>query len=83
MNQLQTEYLKLKNQMEVLENNEQWDELEEMEDQFLDAESDLVNWAINESVKAGMNKEDAEILKRNWTKEPERIIKLALSLKVA
>jgi hypothetical protein len=83
MNELQLNYLNLKNQYDALEKAEQWDELEEMEDQFLDAESNLVNWAIDETMKAGMKKEDAEFLKRNWTQNPEKVIKLALALKVA
>jgi hypothetical protein len=83
MNEIQLNYLNIKKQYDELEKAEQWDELEEIEDQYLDAESDLVNWAIEETIKAGMTKEDAEYLKRNWTQNQEKVIKLALSLKVA
>lgn len=81
MNQLQTEYLKLKKQMAELEQAENWEALEEIEDQFLDAELDLIEWAISEVAKTDTNA--AETLKNNWTDNVEKITKLALNLKVA
>lgn len=82
MNQLQLNYLNLKKKMEELERAEQWEKLEEIEDQFLDAESELVEWAINQTEKTGMDKKDAEFLKKNWTRNIDKIISLALQLKI-
>lgn len=81
MNQLQLNYLNLKKKMEELKRTEQWEKLEEIEEQFLDAESELVEWAINQAEKAGMDKKDAEFLKKNWTRNIDKIISLALQLK--
>jgi hypothetical protein len=81
MNQLQLNYLNLKKQMEELENAEKWEQLEEVEDQFLDAETELVHWSLEQLAK--YDKQSAEFLKKNWTRNVDKIVELALNLKVA
>lgn len=81
MNQIQQNYINLKAQYDQLEQSEQWEQLEAMEDNLLDAEFDLVNWSLDELAKH--DKESSDFLRKNWTQNSNKMIDIALRLKVA
>ena len=79
MNVLQNDYLKLKLSYENATKNEEWELVDKLEDTFLDAESNLVKWALD-LVRSNGNNELANFWEVNWTKEVDKFINLALKL---
>ena len=84
MNKLQSEYLKLKSMYDQAFKAEDWDRVEEIEDNYIEAEYNLVKWSFNEAVKGGMKQEDANYMMENSSLEQyQKFVTLALQLKVA
>ncbi|RNB59516.1 hypothetical protein EDM57_05080 [Brevibacillus gelatini] len=83
MNHIQTAYLKMKaayNQAFAAEN---WDLVEQLEDEYIEAEIALVNWAIDQAVNTGlMSQEEEKNLRTRWVLESyrDKIISLALRM---
>lgn len=81
----QRRYMVAKSQYEAAIRLSDWEWADRMEDGYLDAESDLVEWMIDEAEKTGkMPKKEIELLRKNWVSEKyrPRIIEMAMSLAI-
>ncbi|MCP1306956.1 hypothetical protein [Paenibacillus tyrfis] len=83
MNEIQQAYATAKAAYDAAVESENWELVEQVEDIYLDAESVLVEWALNVAEKTGrLSANEMELLRKNWIQHHERIVKLAMKLSV-
>jgi hypothetical protein len=83
MNTIQAKYIQLKAIYDQAFNSQNWVQVEAIEDEYLEAEEQLVHWAISQAEATGkLNAEDIQMLRKNWMhdKYRDKIINLALKL---
>ncbi|MBU7318433.1 hypothetical protein [Paenibacillus oleatilyticus] len=81
MNEIQQAYETAKAVYDAAVESENWDLVEQVENAYLDAESSLVNWALDVAEKTGrLSANEMDLLRKNWVQHNERIVSLAMKL---
>jgi hypothetical protein len=83
MNQIQLAYITAKAAYDTAVEVKDWKLVESLEEPYLDAEFELVQWALDQAENSGLvSPADLSILRRRWTLQSEKVIDLALRLAV-
>lgn len=84
MNHIQMKYMIKKGAYDAAFALKDWELVDKLEDQYLDAESDLVEWTLQEVEKTGkMSKEDIAFVRKNMSvKQIEKLAEMGMRLAV-